>query len=85
MDSKMISVMIEAVGQTIYMVFFSTLFASVLGFILGIVVTVTSPTGLKPNVFIYKFLDIVINVLRSFPFIILIVFIIPLTSRDANW
>lgn len=79
MDSKMISVMIEAVGQTIYMVFFSTLFASVLGFILGIVVTVTSPTGLKPNVFIYKFLDIVINVLRSFPFIILIVFIIPLT------
>ena len=79
MDSKMISVMIEAVGQTIYMVFFSTLFSSVLGFILGIVVTVTSPTGLKPNVFIYKFLDIVINVLRSFPFIILIVFIIPLT------
>lgn len=79
MDSKMISVMIEAVGQTIYMVFFSTLFASVLGFILGIVVTVTSPTGLKPNVFIYKFLDVVINVLRSFPFIILIVFIIPLT------
>lgn len=79
MDSKMISVMIEAVGQTIYMVFFSTLFASVLGFILGIVVTVTAPTGLKPNVFIYKFLDIVINVLRSFPFIILIVFIIPLT------
>lgn len=79
MDSKMISVMIEAVGQTIYMVFFSTLFASVLGFILGIVVTVTSPTGLKRNVFIYKFLDIVINVLRSFPFIILIVFIIPLT------
>lgn len=79
MDSKMINIMIEAIGQTIYMVFFSTLFASVLGFILGIIVTVTAPKGLKPNTVIYKFLDLVINVVRSFPFIILIVFIIPLT------
>ena len=79
MDSKMINIIIEALGQTIYMVFFSTLFASVLGFILGIIVTVTAPKGLKPNAVIYKVLDLVINVLRSFPFIILIVFIIPLT------
>lgn len=79
MDSKMINIMIEALGQTIYMVFFSTLFANVLGFILGIIVTVTAPKGLKPNAVIYKVLDLVINVLRSFPFIILIVFIIPLT------
>lgn len=79
MDSKIIDVMIQAVGQTVYMVFFSTLFASILGFILGIVVTVTSPKGLKPNKIIYNVLDLIINVLRSFPFIILIVFIIPLT------
>ena len=79
MDSKIIDVMIQAVGQTVYMVFFSTLFASILGFILGIVVTVTSPKGLKPNKIIYNLLDLIINVLRSFPFIILIVFIIPLT------
>ena len=79
MDSKIIDVMIKAVGQTVYMVFFSTLFASILGFILGIVVTVTSPKGLKPNKIIYNVLDLIINVLRSFPFIILIVFIIPLT------
>lgn len=79
MDSKIIDVMIQAVGQTVYMVFFSTLFASILGFILGIVVTVTSPKGLKPNKIIYIVLDLIINVLRSFPFIILIVFIIPLT------
>lgn len=79
MDSKIIDVMIQAVGQTVYMVFFSKLFASILGFILGIVVTVTSPKGLKPNKIIYNVLDLIINVLRSFPFIILIVFIIPLT------
>ena len=79
MDSKIIDVMIQAVGQTVYMVFFSTLFASILGFILVIFVTVTSPKGLKPNKIIYNVLDLIINVLRSFPFIILIVFIIPLT------
>ena len=79
MDSKIIDIMIQAVGQTVYMVFFSTLFASILGFILGIVVTVTSPKGLKPNKIIYNVLDLIINVLRSFPFVILIVFIIPLT------
>lgn len=79
MDSKMINILIQEFGKTVYMVFFSTLFASVLGFIMGIVVTVTSPNGLKPNKIIYKFLDAIINVLRSFPFIILIVFIIPLT------
>lgn len=79
MDSKIIDIMIQAVGQTVYMVFFSTLFASILGFILGIVVTVTSPKGLKTNKIIYNVLDLIINVLRSFPFIILIVFIIPLT------
>lgn len=81
MDSKMINVIIEALGQTVYMVFFSTLFASIIGFILGIVLTVTEPKGLKPNKVIYKILDVIINILRSFPFIILIVFLIPLTKR----
>ena len=79
MDSKMVNLKIQALGQTIYMVFFSTLFSSVLGFILGIILTVTSPNGLKPNKVNFKFLDVIINILRSFPFIILIVFIIPLT------
>ena len=65
MDSKIIDIMIQAVGQTVYMVFFSTLFASILGFILGIVVTVTSPKGLKPNKIIYNVLDLIINVLNE--------------------
>ena len=79
MDSKMINIIIEEFGKTVYMVFFSTLFASVLGFLLGIILTVTSDSGLKPNKVIYRFLDVVINVLRIFHFIILIVAIIPFT------
>lgn len=79
MDAKMINIIIKALGETIYMVFFSTLFASILGFILGMILTVTSPEGLSPSKVLYKILDTVINILRSFPFIILVFSIIPLT------
>ena len=79
MDAKIVNIISKALGQTVYMVFFSTLFASIIGFVLGIVLTVTSPEGLRPNKILYKILDVVINVLRSFPFIILIVAVIPLT------
>lgn len=75
----MSEIILKSFGQTIYMVFYSTLFAIILGFIPAIILVVTSPTGLKPNRVIYKILDFVINILRSFPFLILMVFIIPLT------
>lgn len=76
----MSEIILEALGKTVYMVFYSTLFAIILGFIPAIILVVTSPAGLKPNSFIYKSLDVVINILRSFPFLILMVFIIPLTK-----
>lgn len=79
MDIKMVNIIIKELGATLYMVFFSTLFANILGFVFGIIAAITSPTGLKPNKVVYKILDTIINVLRSFPFIILIVAIIPLT------
>lgn len=81
MDYKMVQTIIEAIWETVYMVFFSTLFASILGFILGIILTVTYPGGLKPSKVIYKVLDTVINIFRSFPFIILVFFIIPVTRK----
>ncbi|QBD86028.1 ABC transporter permease [Clostridium tetani] len=62
------------------MVSFSTLFAVILGFILAIILIVTNEKGLKPNKIIYNMLDFIINILRSFPFIILMVAIIPITK-----
>lgn len=76
----MSQIILKSLGQTIYMVFYSTLFAIILGFIPAIVLVVTSPTGLKPNNVIYKTLDVIINILRSFPFVILMVSIVPLTK-----
>lgn len=73
-------ILIKAILQTVYMVFVSTFAAVFLGFILAIILVVTDEKGLKPNKYVYKTLDFVINTLRSFPFIILIVAIIPLTE-----
>ncbi|MBK1811320.1 ABC transporter permease [Clostridium sp. YIM B02505] len=72
-------VLVPALGKTLYMVIISTIIASILGFILAIVLIVTDKNGLKPNKVIYSILDFIINIFRSFPFIILIVAIIPLT------
>jgi D-methionine transport system permease protein len=74
------AILIKAILQTLYMVSVSTLVAVILGFVLAIILVVTDEKGLKPNKLIYKTLDFVINTLRSFPFIILIVAIIPLTE-----
>lgn len=61
------------------MTFYSTIFSVILGFILAVILTISAEDGLRPNKIIYKVLDVIINILRSFPFIILMVFIIPLT------
>lgn len=76
----MFEILGKALGETLIMVFFSTVFALILGFIPAIILTVTAPNGLKPNKVIYKMLDVIINILRGLPFIILMVFIIPFTK-----
>lgn len=66
--------------QTLYMVFMSTLVGYVLGIPLGIALAVTDSTGLKPNAVVYRILDIITNILRSIPFLILLVLIMPVTK-----
>ena len=73
------NILLEALGQTIYMVGVSTILATIIGFILDIILVVTDEKGLKPNKIINSVLGTIINVFRSFPFIILVVAIIPLT------
>ena len=77
-------VILNATRQTLYMVFFSTLFSVILGFIPAIILTLTAPDGLRPNKIIYESLSFIINVFRSFPFIILLVIIIPFTRFIAG-
>ena len=72
-------ILIQGLKETIFMVSYSTLFAVIIGFALAIILILTDKNGLKPNKFIYSLLDLIINVLRSFPFIILMIAIIPFT------
>ena len=72
-------IVLDALKETLIMVFTSTIFAVILGFIPAILLTVTANDGLKPNKIIYNILDFIVNTLRSFPFVILMVMIVPLT------
>ncbi|MGF1930269.1 methionine ABC transporter permease [Enterococcus casseliflavus] len=63
---------VTATFQTLYMVFWTSLIAGILGILLGIVLVVTRPNGILENRPLFEFLDKVINVVRSIPFIILL-------------
>jgi D-methionine transport system permease protein len=69
----------EATAETVYMTFVSTIFASVLGFPLGTYLYVSSPTGLAPRILNYNVVSGIVDILRSLPFIILMILLIPLT------
>lgn len=65
--------------QTLQMVFFSTLFAVIIGFPLGILLFITSSTGIMPKPLFNMILSRIIDVLRSFPFVILMIVLLPFT------
>lgn len=69
----------SAMLQTMYMILIPTIIASVLGFIIAIILVTTKEDGLKPNKSVNRTLGLVVNILRSFPFMILIVAMIPIT------
>ncbi|MGL5797176.1 MAG: methionine ABC transporter permease [Cetobacterium sp.] len=74
-----INMLIQATIQTIYMVFLSTLFSSFIGFPLGILAAITSDGHIYQNKLINKSLNAIINITRSFPYIILMILLLPLS------
>jgi D-methionine transport system permease protein len=77
-------VFLPALLETIYMVSMSTLFAVLAGFILAFILVVTASDGLRPNKAVFGAFDLLVNVLRSFPFIILMIAIFPVTKALAG-
>lgn len=65
--------------ETLYMVFFSTLFALILGLPLGIILVITDKGHIYEMPKLNKILGTIINIMRSIPFIILIIAIFPLS------
>lgn len=79
-DSATISMLLEGTVDTLYMTILSTFFGYVLGLPLGIVLTVTDKEGIKPNTVVYKVLDVIVNIFRSIPFLILLILVMPVTK-----
>jgi D-methionine transport system permease protein len=75
----MINILTQALGETLLMVFVSALFASTFGLILGLALEVTKPHQILPHSQVHHLLEMIINIGRSIPFIILLVAIIPIT------
>ena len=78
-NSQVIVMLLEGIRDTLYMTLASTLFGYIIGLPMGIVLTVTDKDGIRPNAAVYKVLDVISNLLRSIPFIILLIVLIPFT------
>lgn len=71
---------LQACYETFYMVFFALILGSLIGISLGVCLVTTRPGGLLENNRIYRIMNPIINLVRSLPFIILLVAIVPFTK-----
>lgn len=78
-NSATIMMIVEGTFATIYMTLVSTLMAYVIGLPAGVALVVTGKEGSKPNKAVNRILDVLVNVMRSIPFLILLILVIPLT------
>ena len=78
-DKAVIDMIIAGIGETLYMTLVSTFFGYVFGLPLGVALRVTDKDGIRPNAVIYKILDFIANIVRSVPFLILLIVLIPFT------
>lgn len=85
-DSAMIKMLLEGTRDTLYMTLYATFLGYLFGLPMGIALMVTDKEGIAPNskvgqkiyAVIYKILDVVVNIARSIPFLILVILVIPL-------
>lgn len=79
MTAQEIGMIAKGIIDTLYMTVAATLFGYVIGLPWGIVLTVTGKEGIKPNALVYRVLDAITNVMRSIPFLILLILVLPIT------
>lgn len=74
------SQLLLAAQQTLYMVFVSLFLGTLFGLILAVTLVLTNPSGILKNSIVFTITNTIVNIVRSVPFIILMVFILPLTK-----
>ena len=78
-SSEVTNMIITGIWETLYMTLVSTLVGYVIGLPLGVTLAVTGKGGIRENKVVYRILDVISNVIRSIPFLILLVLLIPFT------
>ncbi|MGC6176050.1 methionine ABC transporter permease [Lacrimispora sp. 38-1] len=79
-DAATIEMLKLGIWETLFMTFTSSFFAYLIGIPLGIVLIVMDKDGIYPIPWLQKTLGLIINLLRSVPFIILLIMVIPITK-----
>lgn len=70
---------LNGILETLYMTVVSTLFGYAFGLPMGVLLCISDKDGLKPHPVLYKILDFIANIVRSVPFLILLILLIPFT------
>ena len=78
-EAQTVKMLLEGIRDTIYMTLTSTLAGYALGLPMGVILAVTDKDGIRPNRIIYRILDVFSNIIRSVPFLILLIVLIPFT------
>ena len=78
-DQATALMLLEGVWDTLYMTVVATFFSYVFGMVMGVVLVICRRDGIRPNALVYGVLDVVVNLTRSFPFLILMIAVIPFT------
>ena len=73
------SKLLESLGQTVYMLGWALLIGAVIGLLLALLLVLCRKGGLKQNLAVYAIVNVYVNIVRSMPFIITLVFVFPLT------
>ena len=79
-SQEVMEMLIKGIGETLYMTLGATIFGYVLWLPMGIIMVTTSKDGIRPNAGVYKVLDVIVNIGRSIPFLILLILLMPLTK-----
>ena len=66
-------------GQTALLFLIPGVISFFLGMFFGVILTISRDDGIRPNKVLFRFIDILINIFRSIPFVILLIFLIPFT------
>ena len=78
-DQQTVEMLLVGVWDTLYMTLVATFFSYVFGLVMGVVLVICRKDGIRPNALVYGVLDVVVNLTRSFPFLILMIAVIPFT------